>query len=175
MVSGSEVEPHAVGPTFISAADAVRQALQGKCDPDISRRVLAAVRSLNATANAIAIARCARHGSPCHCGHRCCSGRRANAEWLSAIVALADESARVLPRTHFALRQALIRNVFGPPVKFAQIAQDLSADSATVAKKFKVVHRWLAAPDIGLECRTWHEVTTALQVAGLLQWGVNPP
>ncbi len=101
--------------------------------------IRAEVRELGKIPEAILTARFAPHHFPCVCASACCSGKKANAEWVDAVALLADHMrAAALAKTgaDYRMRRACVARFFSANAKKFSIEEiaracDVSRNTAS--------------------------------------------
>jgi len=84
----------------------------------------------------ILVARFAVRALPCSCGKSCCSGWRANGEWLQALSAISDQvraDALAGCSVNYLLRHTLVKRYFGVRVGLSDAANAAGVDRDTAS------------------------------------------
>ena len=111
--------------------------------------IRAEVRGLGSLAEAILIARIAPRAMPCHCRQSCCSGRKPNAEWVTAISHLADQarrSALLGCAANGIMRREYVVRYFTPKeqrISLEALAEKHDVDRNTASAHCSKVATWL--------------------------------
>ena len=129
---------------------------------------------------AVLIASSAPRSVPCECRRPCCSGRKLNHYWRTAVDTLAHESARALPagsKSSYALRSALLVKIYGGGQSFKHIADELKMDEETVSRQHRAILIWLQGAKAkkysdaveGIESIAWREAESILREHGIVR------
>lgn len=122
---------------------------------------------------ALLVARAAPRDLPCGCGQSCCSKRRPNEEWRTAIAWLTDASAGYASGfSHYRVRRAIVEKIFGVKCNLVDIARDCGAHVDTVSKHNAAVRRWISGnpktKELGVEHAAWSEIEQRFAEFGLI-------
>ncbi|MBI4291288.1 MAG: hypothetical protein HY661_07415 [Betaproteobacteria bacterium] len=115
----------------------------------------------------ILIARFAVQALPCDCRHACCSGFRANAEWLKAIAEISAAARTVLAgcQDNFRLRSVLVRRYFGDQKSLVDAACAAAVDRGTASAHARKVTAYLK----GEERQARYAIEGPLKAAGIVE------
>jgi len=139
--------------------------------------IRAEVAALGRLAEAIIIARIAPHGTPCHCGSPCCSGRRPNREWIDAIAWLADHIRRTALNgctANAVLRHEYVRRHFtrkADRVSIDALASRHGLNRNTISSHTGKVSEYFGGRkrgDAGVEAQTMDAIDTRLCDIGIV-------
>lgn len=115
----------------------------------------------------------------CACRRPCCSGKRLNSFWRSALDTLAQDSVYALTegsKLNYALRAAIIVKIYGGGQTYKDIADELILNQETVSRQHRSIYSWLKGAKAGrtsdaiegVESIAWREAETALRRHGIV-------
>ena len=116
----------------------------------------------------ILVARFAVRALPCDCKRACCSGFRANAEWLQAIADIAEivrSEALAGTVVNFLLRHSVVRRYFGVKQSLVDIAAVTGVDRSTASAHAGKVIGYLKEQ----EQRARYDIEGRLKAAGIVE------
>ncbi|MGN6085808.1 DNA-binding protein [Trinickia sp.] len=123
---------------------------------------------------AVIVARAALRDTACSCGAPCCSHRRPNVEWQSAIAYMTEISRSYCSGfSHYRVRRSIVEKVFGVKCDLKQIAQECDAHINTVSAHHVAVRRWIEGNkkvgESGIEAPIWSVLEQRFDEIGLLK------
>ncbi len=125
--------------------------------------------------HAVLIARAALPDMPCDCGRPCCSKRKTNEEWRSAIGWLTEASAvHASGFSHYQVRRSIIEKLFNKKGKnLTEISKRCDVHVNTVSNHQAAVRRWIfgnsKTNEPGIEKNAWAAIEKRFAQLGLLE------
>ncbi|MDE2100458.1 MAG: hypothetical protein KGL39_24615 [Patescibacteria group bacterium] len=107
---------------------------------------------------------------PCDCNNLCCSGKKVNLDWLTALEEIRRGSDRDLKMIDREVRRLLIARFYGRNVTLVKLAYRFNIHLNTICRYHKLLHTWLTGSRdyMGQDVKAWMWADERLRDVGII-------